>query len=78
VVCGTFGFTSFAWFSGATYYANEYVSMCLLIQKQKLYLFIDFPVCVIICYLLTVDLTPGIDCYRGVSTGAAILRENVP
>jgi hypothetical protein len=50
----------------------------VLIQKQEMYLFINFPICVIICYLLTVDLTPCINCYRGVSTGAAIPQENVP
>jgi hypothetical protein len=69
---------SFAWFSGASYYANEYVRMCVFIQKQKLYLFINFPICVINCYLLIVYLMPGIRCYRGVSTGAVMFRENVP
>jgi len=62
VVCGTFGFTSFAWFSGASYYDNEYVRTCVFIQKRKLYLFINFPICVIICYLLIVYLMPGIRC----------------
>ena len=71
-------FYSFAWFSGASYYASENGGMCVFIQKDKLYLFINVPICVIICYPLIVYLMPGIRCYRGVSTGAAILRENVP
>jgi len=78
LICGTFDFTSFPCFSEASYYANEYVRMCVFIQKEKLYLLINFPICVIICHLLTVYLMPGTRCYRDVPAGPAILRENVP